>query len=469
MLFFRISFFVILVSMKKKKYDLFCHQWPLNFTLIAFFLVATACSLQAFGQVSNNESHATQLGIGELIQEALKNNPQIRSQEANNRSADADVDVAKWQFFPTPSVSVEQASTQSQDPTYANGAQVRYVRFQQPLYTWGRLTAGLSKAQARKLIAVASLDESRQQIAFRVIQSYVEWYSAWLKQQAFIEGSRDHQRFKDLIVRRIEAGVSPSSDLLLVQSRIEQMQSDLLSASSQQGIAKIKLSQLLGRPVNSITLQTMPQIEVKGMLIRSAVDWGGQAEKVNPSLMRLTAQAEVARLELAERRSSMMPEIYVRAEYQSGSPYTTRSQADQTRIFIGFSSNIGAGLSGLATLNSSKEKYESTLEDLDSGKRNLQEQVMSELNSLQSTSDRYNFLGAAHQLAQELVAGGERQFLAGRKSWQELMNTSRELIQAKTQLADTQASLLQSAWRLSLLSDDLNEVLKPKYFLKTTP
>ena len=442
-------------------------KWMSQSILVFATVCALVCQI-ANAQSSKVETFSLRQEVADLIKQTIESNPQIRSQEASNRSADADIETAKWQFYPTPSLSVERASTQGRDATYANGAQVRYVRLQQPLYTWGRLTAGLSKAQARKIAALAAMDEAKQQMALKVVQAYTEWLTAWLRKQAFLDGYREHQKFEDLIVRRIETGVSPKADLLLVQSRQEQMRGDLLLATSQQDNARVKLSQLLGRAIEDSELQTEFAIDPQLMLARPTKNWLHRAESASPSLVRLNAQVEVAQKEVEEKKSSMMPELYVRAEYQSGSPYITTAPADQTRIFVGFTSNIGAGLSGLSALNSGKAKYEAALEDVDAGRRNLQEQILSELNSLASSSGRYSVLHTAEKFARELVGGGERQFLAGRKSWQELMNTSRELVQAKVQLADVRASLFLSAWRLALQSEELNTVLQPRYFLEIT-
>ncbi len=412
---------------------------------------------------------STQQSLAELIQQAINNNPQIRVQQANNRSADADVETARWQFYPTPSLSVERASSQGNDTIYANGAQVRYLRLQQPLYTWGRLTAGLSKAQTRKEASSAAIEESKQQIALRVVQTYIDWVTATLRREAFLEGLRDYQKFESLITRRINTGVSPSADLLSVQLRLVQTQGDILQSTDQQDSARIKLSQLLGQSIDNENLKLEVWVHGSTILAHPAQTWLNRAEQISPALTRLTAQANAARMELDERKSSMLPELYLRIEHQSGSPYTTNPPADQTRLFVGFTGNIGPGLSGLSALDSGKAKYEAALEEIDAGKRNLHEQLSSDLSSLTSSVSRYAALHTSYQFAQNLVTGGERQFLAGKKSWQDLMNTSRDLIQAKVQLVEMQALLTLLTWRIPLLSDNLHAVLQPQYFLDTKP
>lgn len=75
--------------------------------------------------------------LPELIDAVLANNPAMRSQRAQGESAKQAVEGAKWQFYPTPSISFEQASTSGNDPSYSPTADknITTVRLQQPLWT----------------------------------------------------------------------------------------------------------------------------------------------------------------------------------------------------------------------------------------------------------------------------------------------------------------------------------------------
>ena len=52
----------------------------------------------------------------------------------------------------------------------------------------------------------------------------------------------------------------------------------------------------------------------------------------------------------------------------------------------------------------------------------------------------------------------ERQFLADRKQWQDLMNSARDQAMTDTQLADAIGSQQLSAWRLAILTRGLPTV-----------
>ena len=52
----------------------------------------------------------------------------------------------------------------------------------------------------------------------------------------------------------------------------------------------------------------------------------------------------------------------------------------------------------------------------------------------------------------------DRQFLAGRKSWLDVMNAARELMQSEMELADARVNRQSLQWRLALLTQGVDRV-----------
>ncbi|NBP45766.1 MAG: TolC family protein [Betaproteobacteria bacterium] len=118
--------------------------------VFAFFM----CSAQAYA-----------MSLAEALAEALRTHPSVLTPMRQVEVARADRRVAQQQFFPTPSVSLEQVSPSAADPSYRGDKQLQLFRLQQPLWTAGRLTAGLDKSQAGIDISDANLAEARLEAA----------------------------------------------------------------------------------------------------------------------------------------------------------------------------------------------------------------------------------------------------------------------------------------------------------------
>jgi adhesin transport system outer membrane protein len=184
----------------------------------------------------------------DLLNLSFAGNPLLQSQAQLVQASQAEIKGANWQFFPTPSVSVEQVNASQQDTSYnSKDGRVITFRLQQPLWTGGRLTAGVARAEAAAVVAQAQMEETRQQLALRTIQVWGEWNAGQQKSLALQDSVQTHQRLSALIRRRVEGGVSAVADDVLAQGRLEQTQGDATSAQAQLASALARLEQLTGK------------------------------------------------------------------------------------------------------------------------------------------------------------------------------------------------------------------------------
>ena len=387
---------------------------------------------------------------------ALTSHPSSRVHALQLASAKAGLDGARWQFYPTPSVAVEKASTSATDISYQGDATVTTLRLQQPLWTGGRLTGGLQKAQATVTLNQAALDEVNQQLALRVVQGYSDWLGAHLKIVIHEKSLSTLVRLHTQVKHRIEQGVSSESDLILAVARLESLASDISVARTQQDIALARLGQLLGRPVASSSLSgAIAKPHALKSDLQILID---QAQASSPSLQKAQAQAQIQAAALVEKRAELSPDVYIRAEQQYGN-FAYRNAPDERRLFIGLSSRFGAGLSSLANVETAQAQYQAALAEVEVQGRTISELVSSDYALAVSTQDRLSALHASLKAAEEVSNSYDRQFLSGRKSWLDVMNAARELAQTEVQLADIESTQILVSWRLALETQGLSAVL----------
>lgn len=401
-----------------------------------------------------------------LISSVLDSHPALLAQRLQQQSAEEGVKSARWQFYPTPSISVEQAKTSAVDPSYRNGnSRVSTARLQQPLWTGGRLTAGLNKAKAGVDSSAASLQSVRQDMALRVVQIYSDWDGAYLKGIAAEKSLQVHLRLRDQINRRIAQGVSAASDLTLLDGREDQTRAELDVALAQQVNSLARLTQLLGSPVVSKQLlsSVSPPLVISTRSLELMVE---QAKVESPGVKKLIAQSKIYEADIAEKNAYLMPEVSLRIERQYGS-YSIANSAAQNRIFISLSTRIGAGLSGAAEVSSAEARYQSSLADVESTRISIGEQVVSDYVSARSGQQRLSLLVSSLESSKSISEAWSRQFLAGRKTWLDVMNAARELAQVEAQIAEVQASQLMLTWRLSLLVRGVDSTLSDSQNIAT--
>ncbi|WP_396441015.1 TolC family protein [Limnohabitans sp.] len=390
--------------------------------------------------------------LPDLLAMAVTTHPTIQTQQALIGAAQQGVSNARWQYFPTPSLSAQSAKASSTDTSYAGDTNVTVLALTQPLWSGGRIEAGIDKAQAYAEAAQASLTEAQQQLAIRVVQAYGDWLSAHRKRTAFQVGQAQHIRLKDQVARRIQEGQAPASDLALAQSRLASLNADLAMASTQEEVSLARLSQLVGKPVTGKTLSA--SLAEPLQLSDRVTDLLTQAQSHSPTLARARSNAQAQLATIQEAKSATLPEVSLRLENQRGN-FNYSGSAQQSRAFINVTSRLGAGLSSFAAVNEAVQRHAAALAEIESQQRSLAEQITTDHALLVTSQSRRQALQQSAELADQVLASWDRQYLSGRKSWQDLMNSAREQVQVQAQIADLEGSQLVASWRLALITGQL--------------
>ena len=393
--------------------------------------------------------------LEQLIASALASHPSMQGQRALVRSSEAGLDSARWQFYPTPSVSIEAAGASASDRSYQGDKQVATAGLQQPLWTGGRLTAGMDKAQAGLVSSQAALEEVRLQLGLRVVQAYGDWLAAHLKTVASEKSLATHRRLREQVTRRLAEGAAAESDLTLAVSRLEAILADVVAARVQGEVALARLGQLLGVPVQGAALaKTVASPRTLTGGVQVLLD---QALAINPTLTKAKAQAQVQEAVIGERRADLSPEVYARLERQYGN-YTFPNAAPENRIFIGLSSRFGAGLSTLSNVESARAQHAAALSEIEVQSRAVSEQVLADVALALSVASRITSIQASLRAAEAVSSSYDRQYLAGRKSWLDVMNAARELALSETQLAELQSTQVVVTWRLTAYTGGIEAI-----------
>lgn len=389
-----------------------------------------------------------------LLVKTLNSHPNIQVEQSRLDVASTQLELANEQFYPTFSVNFENvAKSRDVDNSFGNQQAVATFRLQQPLYTFGRLTASKDKFMAGVDSQAHTIEEVKLQLAQSLLQAWGDWYVATLRQQAIAESLETHKALKDSVSRRAKLGASSPSEVQLSVARLAQFEAQAINAQLQERAARVSLAQLVGETLS-------PNAQPKQFLSYVLGDDAQMVEQAiarHPVLARLAAEIRRSEAERQEEIRGMGPEIYLRAEHQRGDFST--DIAFQNRVFIGFQSDFGAGNSALVEVKLVEQQIKTLRAEITAAKRDINERVMLEITQLNLLDQRQQALEMSLSANQDIAAAFNRQYLAGRRSWVEVMNTARELSQAKLELADLKAAKVLSYWRLSFLVNGIDGTL----------
>lgn len=366
---------------------------------------------------------------------ALATHPAVLGKRATVDAASAELDEARWQRYPSPSFETNQ---------YASGGLTNVFRVEQPVWTGGRISAGIAGAEHRVEAAGASVLETRQEIALRVIAAWTDACRHEARLNHARTAVQEHERLLALIGRRVDNEVSPPVDRDFARSRLLQAQNDLSSVTQARNAALSQLSQLVGEEVQQATV--LPQVEpgepARELLMQRALEHA-------PSLQRLRAEEGAADADISLRRASMLPKVGVRVER------TTGPLAD-TRALLVVSVQPGAGLATNAAVHAARSRRDAAHLARDAAQRDLQAQIAVDWDDWQFARQRLLTAEQSRSMSAEVFESYTRQYTTGRKTWIDVLNAVREVTQADFQMADAQAQVSAAALRLRLRSGALD-------------
>ncbi len=400
--------------------------------------VFTAClfvTLTAQAAVEN-------LQINSLVAQAIQTHPLVGSARASQEATTEGINAAKLNLLPTPSVS----SGYDRDNDF-----VSQVTLRQPLWTGGKLTADVNQAIFDDKAAVEYIYEQQNLVAKTTIDAWQSYIQAVAKQSVHVENLKELSDFEAMMQRRVGQGVSARIELDLVTNRILQEQTAYQSAVEQQRIAAARLEQIIGQSLSQVSAMSIPNIKV---LVNQAKQQSVDFEKMafnqvgfyNPTVVKEHFQIESAKQGVEAQQAARYPTVYAQYEHA----YYHENNENDGKFSLGLSYAPGAGFSNFALARASQAQVNSLVQNQEAARRNVIENIQVQYQQFVSAKDRETSLVAAVAGAQIVVSSYRRQFIAGRKSWLEVLNAVREHNDYQVQLVQTRAEMLGAFYRLQV-------------------
>lgn len=406
---------------------------------IAVSLLFISLSGTAFASADNH--------VDALINQAIETHPLVGSARAEQQATAVSIRAAKLNMLPAPTVS----SGYDRDDGMVSQLQIR-----QSLWTGGKLTANVNQAVFDDKAATEYIYEQQNQVAKTTIEAWQSYITAVSKQRVYYDSLQLLAEFEAMMQRRVKQGISARIEMDLVTNRILQEQNAYQGAVEQQRIAIARLEQITGRRLSATDLPVPNLSELvsraKGSskaFERMAFD---QASFYNPTVVKEHYQVEAAKQGVKSLQSSRYPTLYAqyKYDYYHNDKVNNNGSDDGGDFSVGLSYDPGAGLSNLALAQASESRVNSLVQSKEASRRLVLETIQTQYQQFASAQDQERSLIAAVAGAQIVVSSYRRQFIAGRKSWLEVLNAVREHSQYQVQLVDSQSSIIATYYKLQV-------------------
>ncbi len=416
---------------------------------ISVLLILTVMASSAY---SKTEAPLTWT-FEQVLQYTLASHPALLGKRSAQAAAQAEQDGAEWQRYPTLSIEASRRSA-NQNTKQLGGESGGLARLEQPLWSGGRITANINAAGSRFEAARAALEETKLELTLRVIVAYTEALRQKARQQHATTGAKEHEKLLAMIRRRVAQEVSSLIDQRLAEARQYQAANELLLATQGLSNALAQLSFLTGKPVAVVSAQGVNQMGALGMPV-------GLAEALtlatawSPALQRLAYEEEAASADISFRRAAYLPQLSLRLESSLVPKSGSLGQTNDDRAVLVLQLQPGAGLSAWSGVDAALAKREAARRAREAAARDMRERVTLDWNEWVASRQHLENANKLRIINAEVFESYTRQYVAGRKTWLDVLNAVREATQTQLALEDVQTQTLASSLRLRALTRTL--------------
>lgn len=374
--------------------------------------------------------------LEKLLQNGGQNNPRVSSSLSSLSAADLERDAAWQAYLPTPSI---QASRND------NGQASLVLSVSQTLWSGGRISGAIDSATGRALSARATVSEAQLDIASSIISSFESYLQASLRQENLSKFEERLYIYRIRMNNRVASGVSPENESQLLDARIATNASLISLAKEQVNNSLTKLSQLTGVMLNTDNLSLISEIHELPKLEEILL----AAERNNPTLVRLGHEISVAEAEVKQNSAELYPVFSLVAQHTIF-PGGGGANKDDSSVALQMSMSTGSGGSVFRKAEAAQEKVYALMLNRDAVMQEMQESIREDYEKITSLNSRMKSYSINIKAAEGVLASYERLFIAGKRSWQDVMNAARDLLDANLAMSDAIASQTGIYHRLNI-------------------
>jgi len=325
------------------------------------------------------------------------------------------------------------------------------VGLKQPIFAGGKLISSLRAAKAAAQSSHLSIYEKRYTLALQITSAYHSYLLYRGREEAQKLAVKRHETYAESMEKRVAQGVSGVVDDQLVQSRLIQARNDLLEATNSRINSLRQLQQLVS---NSLCDEELASSEEVSPSAPASLDiLLEKAFNTSAILKRMDADIKAAEQQIEVQKAVFWPAISVNSEYQNALS-KSESGYEGSKVYFSAEFSPGSGLSSFSLVKAARAKITGLTASRESAKRELTSIVQQDYNNSIIIFNRLHGIQAVLETSQNVLESYKRLFIAGKRSWLDVLNAARELTQIEILYSDTRIQLDSALFRLKLHTGD---------------
>jgi len=396
------------------------------------FRIASCCRqgllIGLFGSAAALAAMEPADGLRPALEAALRNHPAVVGQQAKVDARRYAADGVRSQRYPTLTAQAQQYADGDRSAVSGEDlSQPAVFSVRQPIWSFGRIKHNIAVANAQIGTERAHLQRVRRQLLEATAVAYAQVRGASRLVEIGRQNVAEHRALLAQIERRVDGQLAASADQRLAATRLTQARAQLERAISEweggheELFSLTQVSVAAAQPVPPPLLDLPESNEV----VEHALEQNAELELKQQQLGQ--AEAEVDRA-----RTASMPTIYLQADRLHDQP----ALIDDNQVSVVFEASLdGLGFAGRGRRGEAAASQRAARQDLEAVRIELRREFEGLQRNRRLQSQLLTLQTQALDDLESLLGSYRRQYESGTKSWLDLMNMQRELVEQRRQLA----------------------------------
>ena len=333
----------------------------------------------------------------------------------------------RWERLPSIEPSATLATT--------NGEPRARVTVKQTLWDGGRFKGRDAQAQARIDIAKIEYWQERNSIVFAALEQYSEILRFKRLGQVSNKALQDHFELKQTVLERLSGGVSESSEVDLVELRIQELQTLSSTDVSALQTAHSLLQSLVRTETSDFENDSLQQALQSLNIVN--------VELTAPSVLLTQKSYSLSKGELAEVRSNALPHLVLEGYVEHA------DTGSDNGVGVTLDSDTFSGFAQRANLEAAQAREESSRISVIKARDDHMREVQRMEIEFAELKTRERLLTKQLSHTRKSVKLFPEQFEAGQKPVTDALSLFQSATDAERQLVNVQTDLLQNRIELA--------------------
>ncbi|MGO4891331.1 outer membrane channel protein TolC [Flavobacterium sp. W21_SRS_FM6] len=408
--------------------------------------------------------------LSEVYQQALQNDPATLQSKAQKEAAFIDIDKSRAGLLPQISLSLSANETFGDTERSTNSATVNLSQSIYDRSVW----VAFDRAELVASRADTIYANAMQDLIVRTVTGYFNTLQAQDDLEFAQAEKRAIERQLEQTKQRFEVGLTAITDVHEAQAQYDTSVAAEISAQNNVEISLEALREITGNYYNSLNVLNTTSFSATMPNPSDINNWLKLAEERNLQLLAANTAVDIAKFDIKSARSGHYPTVSLNASASSSDNGNTAIVTDNgistsddrvNNYGIGLSVSVPLYTGGRVTANVDSAKYSfiANSEERERIHRSVIRNVRSNYNDVKAAISRIKAFEQAVISAESALKATEAGFDVGTRTIVDVLNSTRNLFDARRNLSRVRYGYVTSMMNLKLAAgtlsaEDVNDI-----------